>query len=249
MDKLHLYPDAEGGVENDDEHRPVGSTLPSGGGSRPLPVPEEFLSTSSPSASTRQEGRFRVIVFLGCPNPSSEPTFARFVDRLSARARLSLVGAAYKPALNPVPHKLHVSLSRAWDVNTDQVQTLLSALRKALMGAQGGQFILSDALLALPGGRDEGELTYFAAPIAEANADAVIKLIRLVDKGVAEVGIPRFYANARPHMSFLRAEGFDVLESCASDGKLFRDLTTSFECCYDAVYCTVGCQTYKIALV
>lgn len=247
MDALRGYT-GSGGESDDgcdlDDGEASGSSLLK---SRLPPLPEDFNAEKS-APTVPQEGRFSAHISLGCPVPASNPEFANFLDRLSARARLSLVGASHKPALNPVPHKLHVSLSRSADILASQIKPLLAALRDALVGVPCGRFVLTDALLALPGGKGAGELTYFAAPVAEESTDGVVSLISRVDRAVAAVEIPRFYNNPRPHMSFLRAEGFDMLEKCDPQGKLFQDRSVQFECIYEAVYCSIGCQTYSIGL-
>lgn len=244
MDALQAYSASDD--ESDGSSR---SSRSSDGGCEratlPPRPPPDFVAPARAGASAAD--RFRVLVFLPLPDPAATPAFAAFLNRLSARARLLLVGASYKPALHRLEHGLHVSLSRTGVVSRVEIVPLLRALASAVAGTSAGSVTLTDRLVALPGqGR---ERCYLGAAVEGRCEERLVRLVRRVDGALAGIGLLPFFEEPKLHMSFTWAEGIEVLELLKREGgRDERGSPTSYDCSYNSILCTIGCQTHRISL-
>jgi Uncharacterised conserved protein len=195
-----------------------------------------------------QPDRFAVHVYLPVPNRSGPDHFATHLNRLNARARVALIGAADKPTLHPVSNH-HVSLTRggAW-VRHAHIKTLLRALRDALVPVKPSHFVVTDAVVPFV---SENRLrTFLAAVVGEDGP--VIPIIRSIDRAMLELGLPVYFEDPRPHMSFTWAEGSELFERLTST-PLATGLQqilpfSEYVCDMDRVCVTIGKETYRISL-
>lgn len=206
-------------------------------------LPDDF-NTPAPTAGPCKD-QFRVLVFLPLPDPAVAPAFGAFLNRLSARARLLLVGAAHKPALHGLPHGLHVSLSRAGSLHSGQIKPLLSGLREATSGVGCGSLTLTDSLVALPG--QVGERCYVGATVEKECEPQITALVRQVDAALASVGMPPFFEEPNYHMSFAWTDGMEVQRLLTRSGTRY-DVSATYKSSYQSILCTIGCRTHRITL-
>jgi Uncharacterised conserved protein len=249
MDTLHCY---------------TSSSSPSSlSSSSPPPSPNVFPKTLLPPSPIllhqarkasdiplpiTQPDRFAVHVFLPVPNRSGPDHFATHLNRLDARARVALIGAADKPTLRPVSNH-HVSLTRggAW-VRHAQIKTLLRALRDSLLTVKPSHFVVTEVVVPFV---SENRLRTFLAAVVREDGP-VIPVIRSIDTAMVELGLPVYFEDPRPHMSFTWVEGSELFERLTST-PLATDLqqtssSSEYVCDMDRVCVTIGKETYRISL-
>jgi len=102
-------------------------------------------------------------------------------------------------------HTLHVSLSRTCALRRPQVEPLLEALREAWRGASGGGFPMSFSGLEVLA-NDSGARVFLGLALRQGRGH-VLEFIRKTDAVFADHGLPAFYEDPRPHLSFAWAAG------------------------------------------
>ena len=102
----------------------------------------------------------------------------------------------------------HISLSRTVPTRREQREALLGALSRKLQGgatAVGGPFSLTFKGLEVFE-NDEGTRCFVAFALS-GGLRSVLHLISSVDEAFRELGLPEYYPEPRPHLSFAWAEG------------------------------------------
>ncbi len=142
------------------------------------------------------------------------------------------------------PAELHVSLSRAVALRKHQILPFLDALRKAVLGAQRRRVCLELGSGVCIYSNDEKTRSFFAFDVQLGALD-VVDLIRATDSALAKFGLPAYYADPTPHVSFAWTLGLPV--SMDNKGGR-RAVEPPLEVCVDRIECRIGKQVRAIQL-
>lgn len=240
MDTVADYASADSDSGSDRAPSPSPSAAPQASASVRAPVrpPPPFGPTLPATADGRQ-----VLLHVFIPAPAG--TLAPFVRRSLGRARLQLVGKSVKASF--CPHEsLHVSISRACAVDERRVPDVVAELRKALAGTRGGTVAIEEFIIALPSQNNARLFT--AAPVSKESArEVVLPLIRAVDGAFSRMGLPIFYQNPLPHMSFASTASTAVRDSFP-DAIADRDGVECIGFPVSHVVCEAGHRQYSFSL-
>ena len=102
----------------------------------------------------------------------------------------------------------HISLSRTVPTRREQREALLGALSRELQGgtaAVGEPFSITFKGLEVFE-NDEGTRCFVAFPLS-GGLQSVLQLISSVDEAFRALGLPEYYSDPRPHLTFAWAEG------------------------------------------
>lgn len=213
------------------------------------PAPSDLDSDDGSDASIRPtqvdsflQDRYLVHVFISV----SDPMVASFVSSRLAQARGELVGCPVKASFHALDD-FHISLTRPTTVCAAQISELVRILARACCRRPGGFVELDADIVALPS--QNGHRLYIAAPVSTSCAEkTVIPLIRCLDKAYSKLGLPSFFEEPRPHMSFAWTENLDVLPVLRSRSKRDTDARSRFNIPFRSVGCKIGSVLYTLGL-
>lgn len=186
-----------------------------------------------------REDRFLVHVFF----PISHSHLQSFVKILMGQARLRMVGSPLKASLNSLEH-FHVSLSRPATIRSNMIHDLVCDLRKAVSQCDAGSFDLEQDVIALQN-KNKHRL-FLASPLSNAAASSLpIQLINKISEVFVKHGLPRFFEDPRPHMSFAWTETIEV-QPLFKEPR--RESQTGLQVDVKEVSCTIGKSRFNFAL-
>lgn len=190
-----------------------------------------------------REDKFLVHVYL----PVAHPKLDAFVRRLMGMARLRLTGGKIKAAFTPLTD-FHVSIARPVAIPEAQIRGLVADLANAMRHCSRVQIGIRSSVKGFASGN--GHRVFVAAPLTTATGRGVVKgLINAVDTVYETRGLPVFFEDPKPHMSFAWTEVIDTLlefrenDSTPSVGE--EDVLDLFA---DKVECSIGMSKYYFIL-
>lgn len=151
-----------------------------------------------------REDKFLVHVYL----PIAHAQLDAFVNRLMGLARLQLTGGKVKAAFAALTD-FHVTIARPVVIREAQIPDMVAGLNKAMRDRPRIEMRLRRKVEAFLSGN--GRRVFVAAPVSPTTEiDVVVDLIKAVDKQYEKRGLPVFFKNPRPHMSFASTEVIEV---------------------------------------
>lgn len=228
----------------------------------PLPPPDQLEATDVHANSSSRElsrsmpvslprvtsvqhtvDRYLVHVFL----PIDRLDVSSFVRGLLAQARLAMVGKPVKAALT-VLTDFHISISRPAVIQSAQIPSLVKQLRKAISQRPRGHVEMRNKPVAFHS-KNQRRL-FLAAPVVTEGSeqhDFTLKLIGLVSDVFERNGLPRFFDDPRPHMSFAWTHTVDV-SPVFTEPDVEESKGDSITVHAEKVLCVIGKSNYSFPL-
>lgn len=189
----------------------------------------------------RSEERYLVHLRL----PIVHTALGDFVKRLLGQARLGLVGGKVKAAFTQL-EDLHVSVSRPATVRSELIGVLVSDLNKAL--ARCEQLTVAIRRCVVSFSAKNQRRLFVAAPLTKDAADTVVtNVITLIDKVFERHGLPVFFEDPKPHMSFAWTESVEVEKKFTERAQCTTEENV-LEVPVNKVVCSIGKSVYYFTL-
>jgi len=177
--------------------------------------------------------------------PVCDRGITAFAQKMMGLARLALVNYPVKASFVKHDRPYHISLSKPFKVPVSQTPAIFSALRAALRNSNSnsGTVHLRQKPIGLLS--KNSRRLFVASPIYPV--DVVVGLIGVVDAAFKTLGLPTFYEDPKPHMSFASTETTDVQDAFNNIAEPHKEEST-FAVEVSAVSCEIGQQQIVIPL-
>lgn len=246
MDGIDQYPDSSD--SSTESHSPSNRTRPpppsalENGLSVKHQCPDEVQLPKIIAVQPRED-KFLVHVYL----PLAHPSLDSFVRKLMGIARLRLTGRPVKATFTELTD-LHISIARPVTIREAQILGLVGDLATAVRNCTAVQIGIQSTVEGFAS--SNGHRVFVAAPLTRETGNKVVEgLIKAVDAVYERWGLPLFFQDPKPHMSFAWTEKVEVLAKFASGVSPHPiEDAKGLEVFVDKVECSIGKSKYYFTM-